>query len=219
MTTMSEPTTLRARSGLGSSILVAVVTVLALLGIAYGASLAASAAREGTWLVSVPVGATSALPDVMPQTGLIVEETPTIERLPIAPGGGLMMWLEHTDPLTARLAAAPQWVTWLTAGAVVLLLLPVVRSTSGGRPFAAGNAGRLAAAAAAVAAGWGVATTLPVLAAQRGISGELGHVPAEWFEPRLELHWWPVAFAGALLVLALAMRHGSKVAADTEGLV
>jgi hypothetical protein len=64
-----------------------------------------------------------------------------------------------------------------------------------------------------------LATTLPVLAARRAVDGELGNVPAEWFEPRLELQWWPVAFAGSLVVLALAVWHGTKVVADTEGLV
>ena len=218
MATSSESPA-RAQRSTTSAIVVGAVTVAALLGIAQGVSVAARAATDSTWVVSVPVRVTSALPDDMPQTGLIVEETPTMERMPTAPGGGLMMWLEHADPLTARLAAAPHWIAWLTAGVVVLLLLPVVRSTSSGRPFSAGNASRLTVAALTIAAGWVLATTLPVLAARRAVDGELGNVPASWFEPRLELQWWPVAFAGALVVLALAVWHGTKVVADSDGLV
>lgn len=218
MATFSESPA-QALGSMTSAIVVGAVTVAALLGIAQGVSVAARAATDATWVVSVPVRASSALPDDMPQTGLIVEETPSMERMPTAPGGGLMMWLEHADPLTARLAAAPHWIVWLTAGVVVLLLLPVVRSTSSGQPFAAGNASRLTAAALTIAASWVLATTLPVLAARRAVDGELGNVPAAWFEPRLELQWWPVAFAGALVVLGLAVWHGTKVVADTDGLV
>lgn len=58
-----------------------------------------------------------------------------------------------------------------------------------------------------------------MLAARRAVERELGNAPAAWFEPRLELQWWPVAFAGALVVLALAVRHGAKVVADTDALV
>ncbi|MFS0699045.1 hypothetical protein AB6N24_03625 [Cellulomonas sp. 179-A 4D5 NHS] len=217
MATSSESPA-REQGSMTSAIVVGAVTVLALLGIAQGVSIAARAATDATWVVSVPVRVTPSLPDDMPQTGLIVDETATMERMPTAPGGGLMMWLEHADPLTARLAAAPGWIAWLTAGVVVLLLLPVVRSTSSGRPFAAGNAGRVTATALTVAAGWALATALPVLAARRAVERELGNVPAAWFEPRLELQWWPVAFAGALVVLALAVRHGTKVVADTDAL-
>jgi hypothetical protein len=100
MSTMSESPA-RARAGMTSAIVVGAVTVAALLTIAQGVSIAARAATDATWIVSVPVRVTSALPNDMPQTGLIVKETPTMERMPTAPGGGLMMWLEHSSPLSA----------------------------------------------------------------------------------------------------------------------
>jgi hypothetical protein len=146
-----EPTT---RQPMRSAVLVAVVAVAAVLGIAHGVLIAAEAAqRTATWIVTVPVRPTLAFPADLPITGLVLTETPDMTRMPTAFDGGLVMFLERPDPLTAVLA------------------------------------------------------------------GELGHVSAEWFAPRFEPQWWPLGFAAFMIVLAVSVRQGSRMAAETEGLV
>lgn len=209
-----------ARPRLWSAILVGVVTVAALLGIANSISIAVNAARTtNTWVVTVPVRATSALPADMPQTGLIIDQTPEMSWMPTSNDGELVMWLEHADPLTSLLANPSRSVAWLTIAVVSLILLPVLRTITAGRPFAPGNARHLGAAGITTAIAWAVVSILPVVAAERAITAELGHVPAAWFEPRFDPQLWPLAFAGFIVVLAVSVRAGARVAAETEGLV
>jgi hypothetical protein len=44
-------------------------------------------------------------------------------------------------------------------------------------------------------------------------------VPDGWIVPALDLVWWPLPVALLLAALALAVRSGTRLAADTEGLV
>jgi hypothetical protein len=122
------------------------------------------------------------------------------------------------SPASARmLGAAGIWGGLLAAGAVLLVLVPVVRSTATGRPFAPGNARRLGVAAATVALGAVLASVGPYLAAQQVVP--LLDVPDGWIVPALDLVWWPLPVALLLAALALAVRSGTRLAADTEGLV
>lgn len=122
----SSPTT---RQPMRSAVLVGIVAVTALLGIAHGVLIAVGAAqRTATWIVTVPVRPTLAFPADLPITGLVLAETPDMTRMPTAFDGGLVMFLERSDPLTAVPAGADSWITWLAVGAIVLMLLPVLRS-------------------------------------------------------------------------------------------
>ena len=107
---------------------------------------------------------------------------------------------------------------------MVLLLVPVVRSTSSGRPFAEGNAARLAAAASVVAVGWAAGVAASYAGAAMAVrSFERAAAPAVdaegWLSPALSTSWWPAPVLVLLAVLALATRSGSALAADVEGLV
>lgn len=150
--------------------------------------------------------------------------------LPVTVTGSSRWDLFSGGDLTERLlGTAPQWAALAAAGLAVLLLLPVVRTWSQARPFAAGNAARLAVAAGVLGLGWLLATVLPPVAAAH----RLGQVrswstgpydpglplPAGWLVPALHPSWWPLAFVALVLVLALATRRGARLAADTEGLV
>jgi hypothetical protein len=57
----------------------------------------------------------------------------------------------------------------------------------------------------------------PYLAAQQVVP--LLDVPDGWIVPALDLVWWPLPVALLLAALALAVRSGTRLAADTEGLV
>ena len=108
---------------------------------------------------------------------------------------------------------------WLAGGALALLMLPVVRSIAAGRPFAPSNTRALAWVAAVAALAGAAATGLPYLAAKRAIVGEMGHLSAQSFAPRVEPTWWPWGLACFAIVLTVAVWQGSRVAAQTEGLV
>jgi hypothetical protein len=138
--------------------------------------------------------------------------------LPVRTGSALTTEAYGMSPASARmLGAAGIWGGLLAAGAVLLVLVPVVRSTATGRPFAPGNARRLGVAAATVALGAVLASVGPYLAAQQVVP--LLDVPDGWIVPALDLVWWPLPVALLLAALALAVRSGTRLAADTEGLV
>lgn len=130
----------------------------------------------------------------------------------------------------ALLGAAPVWAGLIAGGIAVLLLVPVVRSTARGRPFAAANSRRLAGAAAAAGVGWAIATLAPWLAAgpvvrhlestpQTGVEGQPYAVPPGWLEPDLRIEWWPALVVGLLLAFAAATWRGERMAGELEGLV
>ena len=140
------------------------------------------------------------------------------------PSDGLTLDALEAPWPTRMLAWAPIWGGLLTGGATVLLLVPVIRNTAQGRPFADGNASRLAAAAGVVAVGWGAATLAWFHAAQRvverleglGLPRGLGE---GWLAADLRTVWWPLIVLALLGTLAEALRRGAILASETEGLV
>lgn len=235
----------RARRGVTSAVLVGACTVL-------GAGLLLAAVAVplvGATDPSLPVTAGPSAPAVSWSTQVIpclkdvtlpdgsrcepaadASSWPPGTPLPVTMTGASQWQLLGDGDLTERLlGTAPQWAALAAVGLAVLLLLPVVRTWSQARPFAPGNAARLAAAAGVLGLGWLLATALPPVAAAH----RLGHVrswstgpsdpglplPAGWLVPALHPSWWPLAFVALVLVLALATRRGARLAADTEGLV
>lgn len=237
-----------ARRRAGSAVAVGVMTVAAWLAIAAGL-FAASLAVAGQLSTEVPVRlgaaapayATTVVPCVegWPADGssscapaATADEWPGGEPLPVRHAGGMVAGIGELAPLPALLSTAPQWAGLLAAGAVVLVLVPVLRSTAAGQLFLRGNARRLAVAAAVIVAAWAVATAGPALAAPTIIGliestpryTELGpldqfDMPAGWLVLDLRVAWWPLLPALLLAALAGATRAGTRVTADTEGLV
>lgn len=140
------------------------------------------------------------------------------------PFDGLTLGAFQAPWQTRILAWAPIWLGLLTGGTAVLLLVPVIRDTAQGRPFADGSASRLAAAAGVVAVGWGAATLAWFYAAHRvvdrleglGLPRGLGE---GWVAADLRTVWWPLIVLVMLGALAEASRRGAILAAETEGLV
>lgn len=150
--------------------------------------------------------------------------------LPVEHGGGFVVRSTQVAPGTALLATAATWGWFLAAGVVVLLLVPVVRSTASGRPFDTGNARRLAGAAAVITVVWTVISTSPALvapaliravtASRPAVQGnDTFSLPTGWLVPDQRIVWWPLVVAVLVAVLAAATRTGARLAADTEGLV
>jgi hypothetical protein len=226
---------------LGSALLVGVTTVAAYLAVAAGVFFGLLSVSGGQ-STPVPVRLTAEAPASMDLTlpcvqgwslnGESCEPAATAEQwsggvsLPVRHTGGLLAEGSHLDRVTALLSTAPTWGGLIAAGVVGLVLLPALRTTASGRPFARGNARRLASAAVVVALGWLLATTGPLLAAPSVIESIAGarrytgfEVPTGWFAPALDITWWPILIAVLLATLAAATRSGARLAADTEGLV
>lgn len=163
------------------------------------------------------------------------QEWPGGAPLPVQhadPVGGFVAEVDATrvDTLTTVLSASPVWASLLAGGLALLLLIPVIRSTADGHPFAAGNSRRWAAATAVTAIGWALATIGPYLAARAIIpimeatpqytpAAETFTLPAGWLGADLRVAWWPLLVIALLGCLAAATRRGARLAADTEGLV
>jgi len=236
------------RQGVASAVTVGVMTVAAWLAIGAGLVLA-SFAVTGQVDTGVPVRlsddaparSTMVVPCVegWPADGssscapaAAADEWPGGEPLPVRYSGGMVAGIGGVEPLPALLATAPAWSGLVAAGAVVLLVVPVLRSTAAGRLFRPGNDRRLAAAAAVIVVAWALATAGPALAAPTIIGlieatpryTELGPLdqyamPAGWLVLDLRIVWWPLLPALLLAGLAGATRNGTRIAADTEGLV
>lgn len=237
----TAPQSRHTKRDLGSALLVGVTTVAAWLAVAGGVFVGFLAVSDGL-ATPVPVRLTAEAPASMDLTlpcvegwsldGESCEPAATAEQwrggvsLPVRHAGGLVAEVYDLDPVTALLSTAPTWGGLIAAGVVGLVLLPALRTTASGRPFAPGNARRLASAAAVVALGWLLATTGPLLAAPsviESIAGARGYagfdVPTGWIAPALDIAWWPILIAVLLATLAAATRSGARLAADTEGLV
>lgn len=238
----TAPESRHTKRDLGSALLVGVTTVAAYLAVAAGVFFGFLSVHGGL-SAQVPVRLTAEAPAYMDLTlpcvegwsldGESCEPAATAEQwsggvsLPVRHAGGLLAEVyDHLDPVTALLSTAPVWGGLIAAGVVGLVLLPALRTTASGRPFAPGNARRLASAAAVVALGWLLATTGPLLAAPSVIESIAGarrytgfDVPAGWLAPALDITWWPILIAVLLATLAAATRSGARLAADTEGLV
>ncbi len=149
--------------------------------------------------------------------------------LPVGHSGGLVTFVFEAGPVASVLALAPRWTGLVGGGLVVLLLLPVVRSTASGRLFERANARRLAITAGTVVAAWILASAGPALAASSfiGLTEEMTiyggrdgfPMPHGWltYDPRIT--WWPLLIAALLGILAIATRSGARLATDTKGLV
>lgn len=231
-----------------SAVTVGVMTVVAWLAIGAGLVLA-SFSLTGQADTAVPVRLSAAAParstavvpcvDGWPTDGssscspaASADEWPGGEPLPVLFRGGMVAGINEAPPLAALLSTTPAWSGLVAAGVVVLVLVPVLRSTASGRPFRPGNARRLAVAAGVVVAAWVLATAGPALAAPTIISlieaaprytehGPLGQydMPAGWLVFDLRIVWWPLLPALLLAALAASTRSGTRLAADTEGLV
>lgn len=232
----------------GSAIVVGLATVIAWLAIGAGL-LAASFAVMGQMSTAVPVQLSAAVParstmvvpcvEGWPADGLsncapavTADQWPGGEPLPVQYRGGMIAEANKVGPLPALLSTAPYWSGLVAAGAVILVLIPVLRSTAAGQLFRPGHARRLAAAAAVIVLAWVVATAGPALAAPNILGlieaaprfTEFGpsdqfDMPAGWLVFDLRLTWWPLLPALLLAALAGATRAGTRITQDAEGLV
>ena len=149
--------------------------------------------------------------------------------LPVRHSDGLVTATGGAGPVASVLALAPRWVGLVGGGLVVLLLLPVVRSTASGRLFEQAIAGRLAMAAGTVLTAWILAIVGPAMAASSFIGlmeqtpvygGPDGFpMPHGWLTYAPDITWWPLLIVGLLGILATATRSGARLATDTAGLV
>lgn len=159
------------------------------------------------------------------------DQWPGGQPLPVRHAGGFLAGggVLQADPFTALFATAAAWGGFLAGGVVGLVLIPLLRTTASGRPFAAGNDRRLAIAAGVIAAGWALASVGDFVAASRIIelleltpvqtaAGSFD-VPSGWLAPELQVTWWPLPIVLLLTALAAATRRGARLASDTEGLV
>lgn len=157
------------------------------------------------------------------------------EPLPLRYGGGLITWGGHVSDAGAVAtlpATVALWGGLIAGGVAALVLVPTVRALATGRLFERGHARRFATAAVVVLVAWLLATAGPFLAAPDVIAlieatplststGALEQfaMPAGWLAPDLRIAWWPSLPVALLAVLAWATRAGTRIAADTEGLV
>lgn len=218
MRVAEAPTAPTRRAGV--ALLVAAATVIGLLGILAGiaAAIGAGAAGAGSGL-AVPVVST-AQADVPDNVSAVVNGTGLPGRAPVSitrQGPLLLSVYEDVSAPTRILARADVWASAIAAGAAVLILVPVLRSTASRDPFAPRNASRLALAAAVALVGWGAAALLPVAAAGTVVPGVAAEAGA--WQPVFRPDYWPLGFVVALAVLAFATWHGRQLAADTDGLV
>lgn len=244
MRTTTQPGTV-ARS-VGPALLVAAATVAAWIAVVAGVALGVFA-LTGSLVPSAPVRIGPSAPawseEVLPcvagwsidgvsgcEPSVRSDVWPGGASLPVEHAGGLVVSSSDVTPAVALLGTAPTWAWLVAGGAGVLLLVPVVRTTAAGRPFDQGNARRLGAAAAVVAGAWVLVTAGPALAAPALIHAvaasrpavhgtQTFSLPAGWLVPDHRLVWWPLVVVVLVAVLAAATRHGTRLAADTEGLV
>lgn len=159
------------------------------------------------------------------------EQWPGGQSLPVRHAGDLVV---DGGPLelgsgTSLLGSASSWLGLVAAGTVGLLLLPVLRSTASGRPFAERNDLRLAGAAGVVLLAWAMGTIGDYVAGSRIVhllestpvqgATETFTVPDGWLEPVVAVTWWPLAVVALLVGMAAATRGGARLASETEGLV
>lgn len=241
-----EPVQGRVRTGrtVGSAALVGAMTVAAWLAIAAGVLTAVLAAGDRGTTPEAPVRLTApvaysealvpcvqgwTMPDGSScEPAASPQDWPGGEPLPVRRAGVLLAGTTG-DPVTALLATATAWGGLVAGGVVGLLLVPVLRTTASGRPFAPRNDRRLLLAAVAVAAAWALGTVGDRLAGGRIVAAIEStprwsatgtfDMPTGWLAPTVEVTWWPLLLAALLVTLAAATRRGARLAADTEGLV
>ena len=232
------------RRDVGSAVVVAVMTVVGWLTLGAGLVFGAFAVT-GQLETAVPVKLSPEAPArmdvVLPcvegwsldgsgcEPAATPDQWPGGEPLPVRHTGGWVAGINDVGPLPALLSTAPLWAGLLTTGAVVLLLIPVLRNMAAGQLFRQGNARRLGTAAGVVVLGWVIATIGPVLAAPTIIglieaapryNGIVSFdMPTGWLVADPRITWWPLLPALLLIALAGATRKGTRITADIEGLV
>lgn len=198
--------------------LVAIVTVAGLLGVGAGVA-AIGTAVVSTQGAGVPV--VSAGPQDLPEAASAVVHgvgLPGVAPVTLQRDGALTLGVYEGVSTPARiLATADVWAGAIAAGLAALVLVPVLRSTASRDPFAARNPRRLALAAGVAGLGWLAASTLPVVAASLVVAS-LRPEAGAWV-PVFRPEYWPLGFVALLAALAYATWQGSRLVADTEGLV
>lgn len=165
------------------------------------------------------------------EPGASPEQWPGGQPLPVRHAGDLVVGggALELDSGTALLGTASFWAGLVAAGAVGLLLIPVLRTTAAGRPFAERNDLRLAGAAGVVLVAWALGTIGDYAAGSRIVrllestpvqvgTGTVT-VPEGWLAPVVAVSWWPVAIVVLLVGMAAATRGGARLRSETEGLV
>ncbi|WP_149202422.1 hypothetical protein [Actinotalea subterranea] len=228
------------RQTVGAGIVVAVVALLGVaavaLGLVYAAQSAVGVYRAQTVPVRMAGEATWTEPGVIPEVEGYEDPTGAISSghglspsewvggtpFPVRNTGSLVMEVFEADALTSLEADAPWWAGLVGAGAILLTLVPVVRSYAAAEPFAPGTARRLGIAAAIALVAWVCASVLPFHAASAVLADHLYSgppVPDGWVAPHLRAAWWPGLIVLLLAGLAVASRRGERLAAETDGLV
>ena len=208
----------------GIGLVSAVVLVLGVVGLVGGITFWVNGLTQARAGVTVPVQLAAG------PGSLVSDDEPDRVPVPVAglppashvwAGAGdlhLTAW-DSTIPEQA-LARADTLLLGLATAFAAYLLLPLLRSVQDGRPFAEGNARRVAGLALALlVAGWlgpfltsvGSVLVLDRIAVDGADSGLAPATP-----PAL----WPLLLAAVLLaVLAEAFRRGEQISADVDGLV
>lgn len=214
------------------SLLVGALASASLLAPVVGAAVSWSrAGRGGTFYAPLRIAGSQPFPERLVSQDRLPLRPDGFDAPLLAPGAtdavtavsqaGLqaaVTFTEHpVDHLFVLLATAGPALAGITAGVLGVLLLGVVRSTAAREPFAPGNAGRFAAAAGVLVVAALLGTLVPHLAARRLLA--LPFVdPALWVAD-VQPVWWPLPVALLLAVLALAVRAGSRLREQTDGLV
>ena len=213
------------RQSLPIALLVALATVIALLAPLAGIVYAVSGTHTNAIELSFPIRAAGS---TWWWFGLADQGSPLMDTAPIGFGdpadhrvmidhsGGIQALVFSPDPTTAVLSRGAALVGGLAVGAVIFVLIPLLRSTARGILFTPGSAARLAVSAAIITGATALACLLPYLGSVRFLRSPYG---SERWMADLQIVWWPLPIAVLLLVLAVAVRAGTVLSRDTEGLV
>jgi hypothetical protein len=203
-----------------TSVLRAVLVVVGAAGLVLGVGFWVNGLTVAGGFVTVPVsvaeGPGSAVGAAEPQqVDVAVDALPDSVRV-WAPASSLQMTAWGSTVAEQALARAPQLLAGVGVALAAWLLVPVLGSISGGRPFRQGSGARVAGVALVVlVAGW----LGPMLAglATLQVVARLGlEEPVTW---GMTFSLAPLLVAGLVLVVAEAFRRGEQISRDVEGLV
>lgn len=228
-----QPTPATPAQPLRISVLVGALGVLTVVAPLLGAGAAWNGAQGGTSLfVPLRLAGTA---DFIDQHGApqmvnaylgegvdtALSSSATTDAVGVYAHGGLLGGLAFTEsPVDAPLAVlanAEPLIAGVSIAVLAALLMGVVRTTAAREPFAPGNAARLAGAGLTLVVAAAAGSVLPYLAARRFL--DLPMVTNGTWVADLQPVLWPLPAAVLLFVLAAAVRAGSKLREQTEGLV